>query len=232
VVVLIPPLYHLPEDSPLWEELAAVTSPVLLLSSLYPRPAEWLWRRHGLAGDVTAMRWEETVEETFAAIAGALVASDDTGEVRELDDTTDARWYPVVDRARCTNCHHCLQFCLFGVYAEDQNGAVQVANPDGCKPGCPACSRICPHGAIIFPLYAKDAAIAGAPGLVMAPDAAARKMYYGRTNAPCPVCGNTGTPVSGATTTCTECGRPVASPVYDEIDALIDELDDLARRSN
>ena len=28
-----------------------------------------------------------------------------------------------------------------------------MASPDNCKPGCPACARICPKSAIIFPKY-------------------------------------------------------------------------------
>src|SRR5260370_29978985 len=35
-------------------------------------------------------------------------------------------------------------------------------NQDNCKRGCPACSRVCPEHAIIFPDY-KTPAIAGAP---------------------------------------------------------------------
>jgi len=33
------------------------------------------------------------------------------------------------------------------------DGRVQVTNPEGCKTGCPACARICPEVAIIFPKY-------------------------------------------------------------------------------
>src|SRR4029077_7187755 len=35
-------------------------------------------------------------------------------------------------------------------------------NQDQCKRGCPACSRVCPEHAIMFPDY-KTPAIAGAP---------------------------------------------------------------------
>src|SRR5207302_6046724 len=35
-------------------------------------------------------------------------------------------------------------------------------NQDNCKRGCPACSRVCPEHAIMFPDY-KTPAIAGAP---------------------------------------------------------------------
>jgi hypothetical protein len=71
------------------------------------------------------------------------------------------RWYPVIDYDRCTNCLECLDFCLFGVYGVDPLERIVVENQDQCKKGCPACSRVCPQQAIMFPEY-KTAAIAGA----------------------------------------------------------------------
>src|SRR5581483_12357654 len=72
------------------------------------------------------------------------------------------RWYPVIDYSRCTNCMECLDFCLFGVYGVDVLDRITVENQDNCKKGCPACSRVCPEQAIMFPDY-KTPAIAGAP---------------------------------------------------------------------
>ncbi len=72
------------------------------------------------------------------------------------------RWYPVIDYSRCTNCLECLDFCLFGVYGVDKLDRILVENQDNCKRGCPACSRVCPEQAIMFPDY-KTPAIAGAP---------------------------------------------------------------------
>jgi len=72
------------------------------------------------------------------------------------------RWYPVIDYTRCTNCMECIDFCLFGVYGVDQLDRILVENQDSCKKGCPACSRVCPEHAIMFPDY-KTPAIAGAP---------------------------------------------------------------------
>lgn len=74
----------------------------------------------------------------------------------------DRRWYPVIDYSRCTNCMECLDFCLFGVYGVDKAERILVDNQDNCKRGCPACSRVCPEQAIMFPDY-KTPAIAGAP---------------------------------------------------------------------
>src|SRR5215468_4946752 len=80
-----------------------------------------------------------------------------------LGEPKDNRWYPVIDYGRCTNCLECIDFCLFGVYGIDQRDRILVENQDNCKRGCPACSRVCPQNAIIFPEH-KTPAIAGAPG--------------------------------------------------------------------
>ena len=47
----------------------------------------------------------------------------------------------------------CLSFCLFGVYGVDGEKRIQVQNNDNCKTNCPACSRVCPEAAIMFPKY-------------------------------------------------------------------------------
>ena len=62
-------------------------------------------------------------------------------------------WFPVIDYDRCTNCMQCLSFCLFGVYGVDAERQIQVQNQDNCKTNCPACSRVCPEAAIMFPKY-------------------------------------------------------------------------------
>ncbi len=62
-------------------------------------------------------------------------------------------WFPVIDFDRCTNCMQCLSFCLFDVYGVDEEKQIQVQNNDNCKTNCPACSRVCPEVAIMFPKY-------------------------------------------------------------------------------
>jgi NAD-dependent dihydropyrimidine dehydrogenase PreA subunit len=47
----------------------------------------------------------------------------------------------------------CLSFCLFDVYGVSKDGKIQVQNNDNCKTNCPACSRVCPEVAIMFPKY-------------------------------------------------------------------------------
>ena len=86
-------------------------------------------------------------------------------EVVRLEDEVSRRWYPVIDYSRCTNCMECIDFCLFGVYGVDNLETILVEQPDNCRKGCPACSRVCPENAIIFPQH-KTPAIAGSAGVV------------------------------------------------------------------
>jgi NAD-dependent dihydropyrimidine dehydrogenase PreA subunit len=62
-------------------------------------------------------------------------------------------WFPVIDYSRCTNCMQCLSFCLFDVYGVSADRTIQVQNQSNCKTDCPACSRVCPAVAIMFPKY-------------------------------------------------------------------------------
>ncbi len=100
-----------------------------------------------------------TVEVTFRDITGR----DAQGIAAVVEETREATgaakhgewkpWFPVIDYDRCTNCMQCLSFCLFGVYGVDDESRIQVQNNDNCKTNCPACSRVCPEAAIMFPKY-------------------------------------------------------------------------------
>src|SRR5262249_29873092 len=99
----------------------------------------------------------------------------------ELLQAPGRRWYPVIDYSRCTNCMECIDFCLFGVYGVDEHARINVENQDNCKKGCPACSRVCPEHAIMFPDY-KTPAIAGAPvGAVTGLKIDLTKLFGGET---------------------------------------------------
>jgi ferredoxin len=39
------------------------------------------------------------------------------------------------------------------VYGVDEGKRIQVQTQDNCKTNCPACSRVCPEAAIMFPKY-------------------------------------------------------------------------------
>lgn len=82
-------------------------------------------------------------------------------EIIEISGEKDwPAWYPVIDKERCTVCGQCADFCLFGVYEKSQD-EIRVVQPQQCKNNCPACARICPQTAIIFPKYELGGAIAG-----------------------------------------------------------------------
>ena len=131
----------------------------LRVIACYPRAVEWLFHAGGASvtdgqlkvfnmRTMGAGRILESVLsglETVCACRGKTLKAPLPGEW--------APWFPVIDYGRCTNCKQCLSFCLFGVFSTDEEGRITVANPDHCKTNCPACSRVCPNVAIMFPKY-------------------------------------------------------------------------------
>ncbi len=102
----------------------------------------------------------------IGAVGNALrgvpeLAATSPTQLTRIDEEPGRRWYPVIDYSRCTNCMECIDFCLFGVYGVDKVETILVEQPDNCRKGCPACSRVCPENAIIFPQH-KTPTIAGA----------------------------------------------------------------------
>jgi NAD-dependent dihydropyrimidine dehydrogenase PreA subunit len=97
------------------------------------------------------------VEETHGRDAHATEDGHAAGEAHATEDGHATKqwmpWFPVIDYDRCANCLQCVSFCLFGVYQKDAGGKITVANPHKCKTYCPACSRVCPCGAIMFPKH-------------------------------------------------------------------------------
>ncbi len=73
-------------------------------------------------------------------------------------------WFPVIDYDRCVSCGQCFEFCLFGAFAVEADGRVRVAHPEKCKLNCPACARVCPASAIVFPKFPDGGPIAGGEG--------------------------------------------------------------------
>lgn len=93
-----------------------------------------------------------TLESADAAAIAALV--DDVNREAEAPKPGGWKpWFPVIDYSRCTNCLQCLSFCLFDVYGVNKDKQIQVQRASNCKTDCPACSRVCPEVAILFPKY-------------------------------------------------------------------------------
>jgi len=110
---------------------------------------------------LVAARWQDGPPEGFSDIRwkplDATTLVEHAEEARRASSAPEPGawkpWFPVIDYDRCTNCMQCLSFCLFGVYGVDPEKRIQVQNNDNCKTNCPACSRVCPEAAIMFPKY-------------------------------------------------------------------------------
>jgi Pyruvate/2-oxoacid:ferredoxin oxidoreductase delta subunit len=183
-VVLVPHVYFLRSGDAAAARLRRVGDRAAFASWLYPRAAEWTVRfllsggrdRTGAsAGSPLPSEWtflRMADFRTAAELGAALIEASGAGPVKDASVEEEAgeplpeRWYPVIDRSLCVSCGKCLDFCLFGVYARDGD-AILVENPDSCKPGCPACARICSRKAIIFP-HCPEPDIAGAPAVAAA----------------------------------------------------------------
>jgi ferredoxin len=103
------------------------------------------------------MQHDQVIERINSFSAGY---AGNSGYNEIIEDSGWPSWYPVLDYSRCTACGQCADFCLFGVYEKTEDH-VDVTNPQGCKNNCPACARICPSSAIIFPKYKNGGAVGG-----------------------------------------------------------------------
>ncbi len=147
--------FSLPEDEPI--ELIARPKDADV-------PERTLWcldlRTHDRAQPY--LKQIERITRTCVTPVAQETPSEASRPAKESQEAASERWYPVIDYGRCTNCLECLNFCLFGVYDLDERERIVAEQPDLCRPGCPACARICPAGAIMFPEHG-DPAIAGDP---------------------------------------------------------------------
>ena len=150
------------------------------IAACYPRAVKWLFHRNGSPlpegkARICNMRAQSSAEVLADLLAEEIEASETPEAVRSEDLTAEAAaseaaaaevvaaeakgpgdwqpWFPVIDYDRCTNCMQCLSFCLFGVYDVDEQKQIEVREPQKCKTNCPACSRVCPEVAILFPKY-------------------------------------------------------------------------------
>lgn len=144
------------EKDPCLEALTCCQSVTVI--ACYPRAVRWLLERAGVKLDWNRVTFCNMRVENADAIRARVERAEPADNAVE-QPATDSQspswipWYPVIDRSRCTNCGQCREFCLFGVYELDQQNHVHVAQPKNCKNNCPACARICPHAAIMFPKY-------------------------------------------------------------------------------
>ncbi|MEX0741891.1 MAG: ferredoxin family protein, partial [Phycisphaeraceae bacterium] len=104
------------------------------------------------AGEVT-LHLREIGDSNGEAAVQIVRTLLDENEIETNEPGKWKPWFPVIDYDRCTNCMQCLSFCLFDVYGTSNDGQIQVQNNDNCKTDCPACSRVCPEVAIMFPKY-------------------------------------------------------------------------------
>jgi NAD-dependent dihydropyrimidine dehydrogenase PreA subunit len=144
----------------------AANSGKKVVLACYPRAVNGLFNMAGVPlpeGSTEIINLRTSPIDKVAAILSAYhpdqagkKQSDSTAN-QKIDEETQSNWlpwFPVIDSSRCIQCMQCLSFCLFGVYGVDADNKIVVQNPEQCKPNCPACSRVCPEAAIIFPKYA------------------------------------------------------------------------------
>ena len=137
----------------------------VLIIACYPRAIRLLLENCGIDHHLRNFNFlnyrELSDNQIFDEICSFFSGNEEKGDNFELKSNTEwPSWFPVIDYARCNACGQCADFCLFGVYEKLDNKVV-VVNPKGCKNNCPACGRICPQTAIVFPKYEFNGAIAG-----------------------------------------------------------------------
>lgn len=125
------------------------------------RAVRALFCRRGLSLP-EATRFISTREHSLEAILAfcGVRRSDAEAEVPAPAAGAWVPWFPVLEAERCTRCGQCAEFCLFDVYDRGENGLPEVARPRNCKDNCPACARICPVNALVFP-KASDPDVSG-----------------------------------------------------------------------
>jgi len=150
-VLDVPFLYDFPADLPAIERLRYLPAPAYYLVPLSQRSTQNLLNYLQIPY-VEVFETPDAVQIPDGGING--------GELERLDASFRPRWFPIIDTSKCTACLECVNYCLFGVYAIGKDSLPFVDQPDACRDGCPACARVCPSQAIMFPLY-EDRVIAG-----------------------------------------------------------------------
>jgi Pyruvate/2-oxoacid:ferredoxin oxidoreductase delta subunit len=227
--VIVPYLYDLDPEGPALSHLRSIGGELVVFSWLNPRAAGWLLDANGIEGyakdeqqrraitcvDLRRHDSADSVVEDLHSLLDPCENNSDAGtsETRapiRVEEVTRRRWYPVIDFDRCTNCLECLDFCLFGVFDLDKSDRIAVLDADACRDGCPACARVCPSQAIMFPQHDNGAVagdIAAGPG-AMGPELVQLSC-----------------PTDAIQLADTERNEALAE--RDELDTLVDELDEM-----
>ena len=150
-VLDIPLVYDFPSGSPVIERLRSLPVPAYFFTPLSCRSVKSMLT-HLKIPFADVFETADSVQIPDGGVPG--------GQVERIDESPQARWYPIIDDSKCSACLECVNYCLFGVYAIGADSRPFVDQPDACRDGCPACSRVCPGKAIMFPLY-EDRSIAG-----------------------------------------------------------------------
>ena len=143
---------------PLLQRFAGERAGVVL--ACQPRAVRWLFAAAGAPLALERMQLvhlgEPAADELLKALRPEEGAAPGVGPDGPPASAPEAArvwqaWFPVIDFDRCTHCLQCLSFCLFGVFGVSAERRLEVENPESCKPNCPACARVCPEAAIMFP---------------------------------------------------------------------------------
>jgi len=137
----------------------------LTIVACFPRAVRWLFHAAGvtLSENVRIINARTAGAGEVAAALGPGGGQNDRSKFAPPPEGSWVPWFPVIDYDSCESCGKCLDFCLFGVYALSEKQGVEVRHPANCKTNCPACARVCPNTAIIFPKY-RDGPVAGDEG--------------------------------------------------------------------
>jgi len=165
-------LYDYPVSHDFVKKVQHVQGPIIALSWQPVRATFALLQKIGISTGgadgkeilLFGLTETDSDEEILGSISVFLkkfpALSDASGPMHRETAVPSRRWYPIIDRQKCVACLECVNFCLFGVYTIHGENRPVVSQPDSCRDGCPACSRVCPAGAILFPEH-DDPVIAG-----------------------------------------------------------------------
>ena len=134
-----------------------------IVAACYPRTVKSLLAATGATATLEVINLRTDDINTICSKLEISNRPTNTTEVELPEYRNDWKaWFPVIDYQKCTNCGKCIDYCLFGVYSRIDT-QVRVTSPAQCKTDCPACARMCPAQAIIFPKHTDPVICGGEP---------------------------------------------------------------------